>query len=134
VFDPKTGELAGLPTAANVGTYRNVIIRVSDGMAAAALPAFSIAVTQIENGSASLSWVPPTLNEDGTALVNLSGYRIYYGRDQKALNQKVEIPGTGITNYVVANLAPATWYFSVKAYTSANMESKLGVIASAAIP
>jgi hypothetical protein len=43
-FSATTGLLAGTPGAGDVGSYPNVDISVSDGKAAAALPAFSISV------------------------------------------------------------------------------------------
>ncbi|HXL16563.1 MAG TPA: putative Ig domain-containing protein, partial [Streptosporangiaceae bacterium] len=44
-FSTGTGQLSGTPAAANVGTYSNIVISVSDGTSSAALPAFAIAVT-----------------------------------------------------------------------------------------
>src|SRR5262249_22298229 len=44
-FNSTTGQLAGTPTAANVGAYSNIVIWVSDGQKSASLPAFSIQVT-----------------------------------------------------------------------------------------
>src|SRR4029077_14332328 len=44
-FNTATGQLSGTPAAANVGTYTNILISVSDGVSNAALPAFAIAVT-----------------------------------------------------------------------------------------
>jgi hypothetical protein len=83
-FNSATGELSGTPTAADVSTYSNVTIGVSDGTTSVSLPAFQIAVTQIANGSATLSWAAPTENMDGTPLTNLAGYQIYYGTSAAA--------------------------------------------------
>src|SRR5207244_6840741 len=44
-FNAGTGQLSGTPASANVGTYSNIMICVSDGTSSAALPAFAIAVT-----------------------------------------------------------------------------------------
>jgi hypothetical protein len=44
-FYPATGRLSNTATKATVGTYSNIVIRVSDGVSSAALPAFSITVT-----------------------------------------------------------------------------------------
>ena len=44
-FDEVTGRLWGTPAATDVGTHNGVVISVSDGLADASLPAFSIAVT-----------------------------------------------------------------------------------------
>src|SRR5690606_39089874 len=78
-FDSRTGKISGTPSAEHAGTYSNISIRVSDGSANASLPRFSITVQQISSGSVTLSWTPPSENEDGSALTNLAGYRIYYG-------------------------------------------------------
>lgn len=43
-FSASTGEISGTPAAANVGTYSNVIISVSDGRASVSLAPFAIAV------------------------------------------------------------------------------------------
>jgi hypothetical protein len=43
-FDTATGALSGTPTAAQAGTYSNILISASDGTASTSLPAFSITV------------------------------------------------------------------------------------------
>ncbi len=52
-FDPHYGHLYGVPTAANVGTYKNIVIGASDGVTKTALPAFSITVTGTGSSSGS---------------------------------------------------------------------------------
>jgi hypothetical protein len=132
-FNSATGELLGTPTAADVGTYANITIGVGDGTTSVSLRAFQIAVTQIANGSATLSWVPPTENTNGTPLTNLAGYKIYYGTSESAMTQTVQIANPGIVTYVVSNLSPGTWYFLIRAYTGANVESGASVVVSKTI-
>jgi hypothetical protein len=132
-FNTQTGLLSGMPAAANVGTTSNIAITVSDGKATAALASFSIAVTQIATGAATLSWNPPTQNTNGTALTNLAGYRIAYGNTAGALTQSVQIANPGLTSYVLGNLSPGTYYFGVKAYTGAGQESTISNIVSKTI-
>jgi hypothetical protein len=132
-FNSATGELSGTPTAADVGTYSNITIAVSDGTTGASLPAFAIAVTQTANGSATLDWAAPTQNTNGTPLTNLAGYRIYYGTNQTALSKTVQIANPGVLTEVISNLSPGTWYFSVRAYTSANVESNFSTVVSTTI-
>jgi len=132
-FNSATGELSGTPTAADVGTYSNITIGVSDGTTSVSLPAFAIAVTQIAYGSATLSWAAPTENTNGTALTNLAGYRLYYGTSETAMTQTVQIANSGILTDVVSNLSPGTWYFSIRAYTNANVESVASAVVSTTI-
>ncbi len=132
-FSTSTGKLSGTPSVADVGTYSGIVISVSDGKASASLAAFSIAVTQNSNGAATLTWVPPTQNTNGSVLTNLSGYRIYYGTSPSALNKTVTLNNAGLTAYVVQNLAPATYYFALKALTSSGAESAMSQTASKTI-
>lgn len=132
-FNTKTGELSGTPTEADVATYSNITISVSNGTTSVSLPAFPIAVTQMANGSATLEWVAPTENTNGTPLTNLAGYQIYYGTSPTALTHTVQIANPSIVSYEVTNLSPATWYFSVRAYTSASVESTASALASKTI-
>lgn len=132
-FDSTTGRLYGTPTDANAGTYSGIVIAASDGQNSAALPAFAIFVEKPAARSATLSWVPPTSNVDGTPITNLAGYRIAYGQSSSGLNQVVDIPSPGVTSAAIENLAAGTWYFAVKAYTTANVESDLSNIAQKTI-
>jgi hypothetical protein len=65
-FSTSTGRLSGTPAAANVGTFSNIAIGVSDGQASASLPAFSIVVTQ-PNRAPTISGSPSTAVMQGTA-------------------------------------------------------------------
>jgi hypothetical protein len=132
-FDANTGSLSGVPTAAQVGTTANIVISVSDGTASASLAPFSIAVTQMANGSATLSWVAPTQNTDGTAITDLAGYRISYGTSADALTQVVQIANPGLSSYVIGNLSPGTWFFGIAAYNSAGNASSVSNAASVTI-
>ncbi len=129
-FSTSTGKLSGTPTASNVGSTSNIVINVTDGKATASLPAFSLAVTQIGTGAATLNWTPPTRNTDGSTLTNLAGYRVNYGQSASSMTQAVQISNPGMSSYVIENLSPGTWYFGIKAYTSAGSESPLSNVAS----
>ncbi len=129
-FNTTTGELAGTPNSSEIGTYQGIVIGVSDGIAMSELPAFSIDVTQFSTGSVTLSWLPPTTNTNGTPLTNLAGYRVYYGTSPASLNQSSQITNAGISTFVIDNLSPATWYFSLVSYNSENVESPLSRIVS----
>jgi len=132
-FDSVTGRLSGTPASANVGTFSNIVISVSDGQLSASLAAFSLTVKSGTLGSATLSWVPPTQNVDGTPVTNLAGFRIAYGQSATSLTQMVDIPSATVTSAVIESLASGTWYFAVKAYSTANVESDLSNLAQKTI-
>lgn len=124
-FNTSSGALTGTPTASQVGTYSNVTITASDGTNRTSLRAFNIAVNAVggSNGSATLSWTPPTRNTNGSTLTNLAGYRVYYGTSASNLSRTVQVANAGLTRYVVSDLSAGTWYFAVRAYTSNGSES-----------
>jgi hypothetical protein len=132
-FNAATGELSGTPGAGDAGTNANITISVSDGTTSASLPAFAVAVVQSANGSASLQWTAPTENTNGTQLMNLAGYRIYYGTSASTMTQTVQISNASLNTYLLSNLTPATWFFEVVAYTTANVESSASPVASKTI-
>jgi hypothetical protein len=122
-FDPRTGRLTGTPPPGSTGSYNGVQIVVSDGVNVSELAPFSISVLEAKTGSAELAWQPPTTNDDGTPLSDLSGYVIRYGRNVGALDQSIRIDNAGATMYVVENLVEGTWYFSLAAVNRAGVES-----------
>ena len=132
-FDTGSGQLSGTPTAGDVGSFSNIIISVSDGTLSASLPAFSIAVTQISTGAVTVNWSTPTQNTNGTPLVNLAGFRIFYGTDPNNLSQSAQIANPGLTSYVLSNLAPGTWYIGLSDYTASGVQSSLSNIASTTV-
>ncbi len=129
-FDAATGRLSGTPTAANVGSTSGVTITVSDGRTTASLAAFSIAVAAASSGSATLTWVAPTTNNDNSPLTDLSGYRIEYGRSATNLDQFANVNTAGVTTYRVENLSSGTWYFAVRALSASGRQSNVSNIAS----
>lgn len=65
-FNSSTGQLSGTPTMANVGTYSNIVITVSDGLSKSSLAPFSISVTS-PNTPPTISGQPVTSINAGTA-------------------------------------------------------------------
>ena len=70
-----------------------------------------------------MSWTPPTENQDNTPLTDLAGYRIYYGVSSGNYSDSIVINNPGLTSYLIENLASATWYFSMTAVNSSDIES-----------
>jgi len=77
------------------------------------------------SGAITLNWIPPTENTDGTPLTNLAGYDIHYGTESGDYTQSIPVDNPGLATYVVDNLTPGTYYFSVSAVNSAGTESPL---------
>ncbi len=124
-FSAATGALTGTPTDSEMGAYSGIAITVTDGTATAALPTFAITVNASapEPGTATLSWVAPTENTDGTPLTDLAGYRVHYGTSSDALTQTIDVSGATATSLIVTGLDPGTYYFAVTALTSSGQES-----------
>jgi hypothetical protein len=134
-FDTNTGRLSGTPATASSGTYANIVIAAYDGYMKGVLPAFSIVVQADSStptpvpppvtttAAATVSWIPPTVNTDGSVLGNLAGYYLYYGTSPDNLNQSVTVTNAGLTRYVLSGLAKQTWYFAMTAYNSIGVES-----------
>jgi hypothetical protein len=133
-FSKSTGRLSGTPGSANIGSYPDIRISVSDGKETAHLQAFTLTVTepQPSTGSATISWSAPTEREDGTPLTGLSTYRIYYSRNASQLDQ-VQNVSSGVTSYLIQNLEQGTWYFAVSAIDSQGIESQKSVVVSKTI-
>jgi hypothetical protein len=122
-FNTSTGELSGVPSADDVGTFSNIVIQVGDGTTTSELPTFEITVEGATLGNTTLSWMPPTENADGSPLLDLAGFYVYWGTDPQNLAFSVAIDNPGITSYVVEGLTPGTYYFAVTAFNADNMES-----------
>jgi hypothetical protein len=129
-FNPATGVLSGIPDQADVGTYANIRINVSDGEASASLSPFTIDVLGTATGVATLSWVAPTENSAGEPLEDLAGYKIYWGQSEGSYTNSVTIDNPGVTTFVMDQLAPATWYFVATAFDSQGVESHFSNVAS----
>jgi len=122
-FDESSGKLSGQPALGSVGTYASIEISVSDGKAKSALPIFAISVDQVGTISTTLSWTPPTQNEDGSALMDLAGYKIYWGTTPGQYTHSVKIENSGMSSYVVENLTPGTYEFAATSFNDAGVES-----------
>ena len=73
--------------------------------------------------SVTVSWTAPTLNTDGTALTDLSGYIVFYGTASRIYAGSLKISDPGITSASVEGLPSGRWYFSLKSVNAAGVES-----------
>jgi hypothetical protein len=82
-------------------------------------------------GTATLSWVAPTENADGTPITDLAGYTLYYGTNPSDLTQSVTVSGASSTTTEVKDLPAGTYYFAVSAFNAMGLESQQSNVASA---
>lgn len=134
-FNPTNGRLSGTPSAANVGTYNNIVIRASDGKLNAALNAFSIRVSSTQTSTTTtrtIRWVAPRTRADGRSisLSEIAGYRINYGPAPGRFTNSVVVKN-GTTSYKLPKLKTGTYYFVVTTIDRAGLESKYSAAASA---
>ena len=71
---------------------------------------------------ATLSWIAPTTNTDGSALTDLAGYTIYYS--QSALTWDTISLGVGVSVYVIDLPSTGAWMFQMDAVNSAGTHSE----------
>jgi trimeric autotransporter adhesin len=86
--------------------------------------------TSSTGGTATVTWVPPTINTDGTPVTNLSGYTIYYGNSQSDLTQSAVVSGAATLSYEITGLASGTWYFAVAADAADGTQSAMSNVGS----
>jgi hypothetical protein len=132
-FDDSTGRLSGTPSLTDIGTYNGITITVSDGQASTTLGPFAIMVAEVGIGTATLTWLPPTENADGTTLTDLAGYQIRYGRSREDMSSVIELTNPSLSVYMVEQLSSGTWYFAVAAVNTSGATSDLSNIASKTI-
>ena len=81
----------------------------------------------------TLTWTAPTQNTNGSALTDLAGYEIYYGTSATSMQNKISIPTVGMLTYVVTNLSPGAWYFTVTAVNALGVQSGVSGTATATL-
>jgi hypothetical protein len=136
-FSIATGLLSGTPTTSQEGSYGDIVISASNGTSSASLPAFNVAVTSSTpptTASATIDWVPPTKNTNGSPLTDLAGVRIYYGTSAANLTKMVQVASNTQTTTTISNLTAGTWYFGGVAYTTTGAQSTMSTVVSFNIP
>jgi len=88
---------------------------------------------QTPNGTLTLAWDAPTENSDGTPLLNLQGYRIYYGSVPSALSHVIDVTNSSLTRFVVEGLATGTYYFAIASYNALGVESDLSPVVATTV-
>jgi hypothetical protein len=83
------------------------------------------------SGHVTLTWTAPSENEDGSPLVDLAGYRLYWGRSAGGpYPHTARVSDPAQRSYVIEGLADGEWYFVVTAVSESEEESALSGEAS----
>jgi hypothetical protein len=81
------------------------------------------AAATVESATVTLAWDPPTLNVDGTPLVDLAGYKVRYGTVSQSYTAVVD--AGGVTHVTLTGLVPGvTNFFVVTCYNALGLESQ----------
>ena len=80
-------------------------------------------VERTGKGTALVSWAPPTDNTDNSTLIDLAGFKIYYGTFPGEYDQTITINNPGMSSYLVENLASSDWFFVMTAFNTSGIES-----------
>jgi hypothetical protein len=84
--------------------------------------------------AATLSWMPPTQNADGSPLTDLAGYRVHWGNQSRGYTGSATISNPGITRFVVEGLGSGQYYFAITALNAKAVESEHSNELSTRIP
>jgi hypothetical protein len=80
---------------------------------------------QVDSGTATLSWVAPTANEDDSPLTDLAGYVIHCWNASGQHLEPVYVSDPEATRYEVRNLPPGRYHCAVAAINENGNESEL---------
>ena len=86
-------------------------------------------------GSATVSWTAPLIRQNGApiTMVEVAGYRVYYGTSATSTTKVINVAGASVTAYKVTGLAAGTYYFKVSAYDTSGVEGPQSSVASKVI-
>jgi hypothetical protein len=130
-FYDGTGRVTLSPDAATPQGMENITLTARDARDPALTDSETITITigAASNGgtagSVSLSWIPPSEREDGTALLpgEISGYTVYYGAASASYSNSLYIDNGLATSASIVDLAPGTYYMAVTTRDSDGRES-----------
>jgi hypothetical protein len=113
----------GSGTGSSAGTHTGTTTVGSGTTASTGNKSTAPVKSTTTSGVATLDWMPPTENTDGSSLTDLAGYTVYYGTSPNNLTQSVKVTNPGLTAYTVSDLPSGTWYFAVTSYSASGVES-----------
>jgi hypothetical protein len=114
-------------------TYTQTAGTGTISMQAAALSQ-AAASAPLLTSTATLTWNPPALNEDGSVLADLAAFKVYWGTSPGTYSQSTKISSATARTYTVGGLTKGTWYFVVTALNSRGVESPYSNVWSKTVP
>lgn len=75
--------------------------------------------------SSTIAWLPPTENADDSAFTDPVGYKIYIGSAPGRYEIVRALQDPGLTEYVIEDVPPGTYYVAMTSVNSKNIESPL---------
>lgn len=98
-----------------------------------ATTSYTLVCTWPGSETATLRWVAPTTNTDGSPYANPGGFAVFYGRSPTALDQSAYLQDPAVRQWTSPPLAVGSWSFGVRAFNAQGMEGPLSNIASKVI-
>ena len=89
---------------------------------------FTLTCADTDQHGVLLTWRPPTLNEGGSILTDLTHYTLHYGNSvlnaAPVLSESVMVPGKA-EHFILDTLKPGTWFFGMRAVNYSGRASAL---------
>lgn len=81
----------------------------------------------IYKNSVTISWSAPTINTDGSPLIDLAGYKVYYWTNNNSKKETRDVKNVSEFKLDKLNYGE-TYFFAVTAYSSTKLESDFSKI------
>lgn len=92
--------------------------------------AYSLQCTWPGATIATVNWIAPTTNTDGSNYTNPGGFKVYYGTSATNRNTVATITDPTARSWTSPALAPGQWFFGVRAVNALGLESDDSNVAS----
>lgn len=72
--------------------------------------------TSASKHDVTVQWLPPTVNEDGSPLTDLAGFKILHGTRSNIDTRVIDIPNPAATSFTIEDLPDGIHFFTITAY------------------